>query len=100
MGQPSPSDPLAPRTPVGTLVLTDRPTFRWTSVAAATTYRVEVYDENLLHVGDDARVGALVIVALEGHGRAHARLAEGEARKGDTVRPCSEDAGPAMSVRR
>ena len=61
---------------------------------------VEVYDENLLHVGDDARVGALVIVALEGHGRARARLAEGEARMGDTVRPCSEDAGPAMSVRR
>ena len=45
-------------------------------------------------------LGALVIVALEGHGRARARLAEGEARMGDTVRPCSEDAGPAMSVRR
>ncbi|MEQ1831634.1 MAG: CsgG/HfaB family protein [Candidatus Eisenbacteria bacterium] len=61
---------------------------------------VEVYDENLMHVGDDSRVGAVVIVALEGHGRARARLAEGEARMGDTVRPCSSDGGPALSLRR
>lgn len=61
---------------------------------------IEVYDENLMHVGDDSRVGALVIVALEGNGRARARLAEGQARMGDTVRPCSEDAGQTMSLRR
>jgi hypothetical protein len=61
---------------------------------------IEVYDENLMHVADDARVGALVIVVLEGHGRARARLAEGEARMGDIVRPCSADDGPALSLRR
>ena len=61
---------------------------------------IEVYDENLMHVADDARVGALVIVALEGHGRARARLAEGEARAGDVVRPCSVEGGPALSLRR
>ncbi len=61
---------------------------------------VEVYDENLVQVGDGSRVGAVVIVALEGHGRARARLAEGEARMGDTVRPCSSEAGAPLSLRR
>ena len=61
---------------------------------------IEVYDENLMRVGDDARVGTLVVVALEGHGRARTRLLEGEARTGDIVRPCSEDGSTAVSLRR
>jgi hypothetical protein len=61
---------------------------------------IEVYDENLMRVGDDARVGTVVVVALEGHGRARARLIEGEARMGDLVRPCSEEGGTAVSLRR
>ncbi len=61
---------------------------------------IEVYDENLLHIGNDTRVGAFVIVAVDGPGRSRARLAEGEARMGDVVRPCSGVDGPALSVRR
>jgi hypothetical protein len=36
--------------PVGTLVSTDRPTFRWKPLAGATSYSVDVYDSNLRNV--------------------------------------------------
>src|SRR5262249_21569693 len=32
--------------PVGTAVLTDRPTFRWTAIAGAAQYKVAVFDED------------------------------------------------------
>lgn len=61
---------------------------------------IELLDEDLIHLGDDARVGAVVVEALEGRGRARVRLLEGEAREGDLVRPCSAGSEPAMSFRR
>ena len=61
---------------------------------------IQVLDEDLFQVGQDARIGALVVIGFEGRGRARARLAEGEVRKGDLVRPCGEGAAPAMSLRR
>ncbi|HKX33283.1 MAG TPA: hypothetical protein VJ302_36740 [Blastocatellia bacterium] len=33
--------------PVGEVIISDRPTFRWTTLDGATSYRVEVYYENL-----------------------------------------------------
>jgi hypothetical protein len=61
---------------------------------------IEVVDEDLVHVGNEARIGALMVVGFERHGRARARLVEGEARMGDSVRPCSGDGPPAVSLRR
>lgn len=61
---------------------------------------IQLFDENMLHLGDDTRIGALVITSLDGRGRARARLVEGDARMGDLVRPCTGSNGPAMSVRR
>ena len=60
---------------------------------------LQLYDEDMVHIGDETRVGSVVVSALDGRGRAHARLAEGEARTGDVVRPCSRANGPAMSLR-
>jgi hypothetical protein len=61
---------------------------------------LQIYDEDLVHIGDETRVGSVVISSIDGRARAHARLAEGEARTGDRVRPCSGANGPAMSLRR
>jgi hypothetical protein len=61
---------------------------------------LDLYDEDLVHLGDETRVGSVVISSLDGRGRAHARLAEGDARMGDLVRPCSGGSAPAMSLRR
>jgi hypothetical protein len=36
--------------PVGEVTITDRPTFRWSPLDGATSYRVEIYDENLRQV--------------------------------------------------
>jgi hypothetical protein len=36
--------------PVGEVTITDRPTFRWSTLDGATSYTVEVYDENLRQV--------------------------------------------------
>jgi hypothetical protein len=60
---------------------------------------LQLYDEELVHIGDETRVGTVVVSSLDGRGRAHARLAEGEAHTGDRVRPCSGADGPAMSLR-
>jgi hypothetical protein len=61
---------------------------------------IESLDEDLVRMGDDVRVGAVVVTALAGRGRAHARLVEGEARGGDHVRPCAGDSPSALSLRR
>jgi hypothetical protein len=60
---------------------------------------LQLYDEEIVHLADETRVGSVVVSALDGRGRAHARLVEGEARTGDVVRPCSATNGPAMSLR-
>jgi hypothetical protein len=54
----------------------------------------------MVHLGDETRVGSVVVSSLDGRGRAHARLVEGDAHTGYLVRPCSADRGPAMSLRR
>jgi len=60
---------------------------------------IEVFDQDLVRIGSESRVGSMVITSLDGKGRARARLAEGDARMGDVVRPCSGVPGAAMSVR-
>lgn len=40
------------RTPVGIVIETDRPTFRWTSLDAGASYTVTVYDSNLIKVAE------------------------------------------------
>lgn len=59
---------------------------------------LQLYDEDMIHIGDETRVGSVVVSSLDGRGRAHARLAEGEALTGDLVRPCSAADGPAISL--
>jgi hypothetical protein len=61
---------------------------------------IQLFDEDMLHIGDDTRIGSVVVEALDGRGRARARLVEGDARMGDLVRPCSGASGPAVSLRR
>ncbi len=61
---------------------------------------IETFDEDLLRLNEEARVGALVVTALDGPGRARARLTEGEVRAGDLVRACSPGSAPALSLRR
>jgi len=61
---------------------------------------IQLLDEDLLRIGDDARIGSVVVVALDGRGRARARLIEGDARMGDLVRPCAAANGSSMSFRR
>ena len=61
---------------------------------------IQVFDEDMLHIGNDTRIGSVVVTELDGRGRAHARLLEGDARMGDLVRPCSGVPGTAMSLRR
>lgn len=60
---------------------------------------LQLYDEEMVHLADETRVGSVVVSALDGRGRAHARRVEGEARTGDVVRPCSAVNGSAMSLR-
>lgn len=60
---------------------------------------IQLYDEYMLQLGDETRVGAVVISSVDGRGRAHARLAEGDVHTGYLVRPCSGANGPAMSLR-
>ncbi len=42
--------------PVGVVIETDRPTFRWSSLADATSYTVTVYDETLSRVASSSAV--------------------------------------------
>jgi hypothetical protein len=50
MGTPETVVSFAIRTPVGTVVRSDRPVFRWTSLNGATSYTVEIYDSNFRKV--------------------------------------------------
>lgn len=61
---------------------------------------IETYDEDLVRLDDAVRVAAIEITSLEGRGRAHARVLEGEVSFGDMARPCSTHATVASTVRR
>ncbi len=61
---------------------------------------IETYDEELVRLGEEVRVGVLVVTALDRPNHVRARLAEGEARPGDRVRACSSGPAPALSLRR
>ena len=61
---------------------------------------VEVLDEDLAQLGEDVRMGSVVVTALEGRGRARALVVDGEVRAGDLVKPCSQSGQPALSLRR
>ena len=61
---------------------------------------IETYDEDLVRLDEEARIGALVVTAIEAPGRVRARIVEGEARPGDDVRACSNGAAPVASLRR
>ena len=49
-GQQSDGDPFALLTPAGTVVLDDRPTFRWQALSGGTTYVVSVFDADFNRV--------------------------------------------------
>lgn len=61
---------------------------------------IELLDEDLMRIGDDVRTGAVVVESIDGKGHARVRLAEGEVRRGDLVRPCSGAGAGALSLRR
>ena len=50
MGGDDPGKHFAVTEPAGRIILTDRPTFRWSSLSGATGYVVEVYDEKFRSV--------------------------------------------------
>ena len=50
MGGDDPSKRFAVTEPAGRIILTDRPTFRWSRLSGATGYVVEVYDEKFSSV--------------------------------------------------
>jgi hypothetical protein len=61
---------------------------------------LELLDEDLMQIGDGVRTGAVVVESIDGKGRARVRLAEGDVRPGDLVRPCSRAGDVAVSLRR
>jgi hypothetical protein len=61
---------------------------------------IETFDEELVRVRDDVRVGALVVTAVDHDGRVRARLVEGDALPGDRVRVCSGASSRELSLRR
>lgn len=61
---------------------------------------IGTFDEDLVRVGEDVRVGELVVTTIDQGGRVLARLVEGDARPGDHVRACSGGSPPALSLRR
>jgi len=61
---------------------------------------VETYDEDFVRVAEDLRVASIQVVALEGRGRARARVLEGEVSFGDRVRPCADSPAVATTARR
>lgn len=50
LGNPIANNPLTLTSPIGTVVLSNRPTFRWSSLNGAAGYTVEVYDPELNRV--------------------------------------------------
>lgn len=61
---------------------------------------IETWDEELNPVGEQVRVGIVVVTELQGSGRARARLLEGDVRPGDLVRPCLGGAASPFTLRR
>jgi hypothetical protein len=61
---------------------------------------IETWDEDFTRLGEEVRVGVVLVTGLEGRDRAHARVVEGEARPGDRVRPCTSTAPAPVSLRR
>ena len=59
---------------------------------------IETFDEDLVRLGEEVRVGVLVVTALDRPGRVRARVTQGEARPGDRVRACSAGTTPALSL--
>ncbi len=60
---------------------------------------IETWDEDFTRLGEEVRVGVVIVTGLEGRDRAHARVVEGEVRPGDRVRPCTAEP-PPVSLRR
>jgi anti-sigma factor RsiW len=58
MGSDNPQDSFAVLDPVGNVLLTNRPTFRWSAMEGATGYVVEVYDEKFNPVATSPQVTA------------------------------------------
>ena len=56
LGAPAPAEQLKLTAPMGTTVLTDRPTFRWQPVTGATRYVVAVFDEDFKKVAESPAV--------------------------------------------
>jgi hypothetical protein len=61
---------------------------------------VDTYDEDLVRLSEEVRVGSIEIVSLEGRGRAHARVLEGEVSFGDQARPCTVHPSVASTLKR
>jgi hypothetical protein len=61
---------------------------------------IETYDSDFLRLGDEVRVGTVIVTAFDASGRARARVAEGDALPGDRVRPCRPDATAPVTFRR
>lgn len=61
---------------------------------------IETYDDDFVRTAEDVRVAAIEIVALQGRGRARARVLEGEVSFGDRARPCTSAPAVATSARR
>lgn len=58
LGDPVVNNPLTLMSPVGTVVLSNRPTFRWSSLNGAEGYTVEVYDPALKRVAVSSTITA------------------------------------------
>ena len=58
LGEPDKGPSFALLSPVGTVVASDRPTFRWRALATAETYRVEIFDDNLEQVAASPSLAA------------------------------------------
>ena len=61
---------------------------------------IQILDEDLARLGEDVWVGSVVITTVQSRVRARARLADGEVRPGDILRPCSQATAPSISLRR
>lgn len=64
-GSNEPDNAFALTEPIGKVVLSDRPVFRWTPLAGATGYVVEVYDEKFNQVVVSPQLGATLWTASQ-----------------------------------
>ena len=61
---------------------------------------IETYNEDFTRLGEEVRVGTVVITELDGRDRARARLLEGDVRPGDLIRPCTAASPAPLTLRR